>query len=112
MCRAANTQGSVSSNDLYLDIKCKLIKIPREHRLNPDCSIIAIPSLDPPTCQYEGKVIRAALKQTLNITCDIDSNPMVSYRYRPQDGAYNNADFNLFPFLVPFAFPSAEKFKI
>lgn len=23
MCRAANTQGSVSSNDLYLDIKCK-----------------------------------------------------------------------------------------
>lgn len=26
MCRAANTQGSVSSNDLYLDIKCKLIK--------------------------------------------------------------------------------------
>jgi hypothetical protein len=29
-------------------------------------------------CQYEGKVIRAALKQTLNITCDIDSNPMVS----------------------------------
>lgn len=24
MCRAANTQGSVSSNDLYLDIKCKL----------------------------------------------------------------------------------------
>lgn len=25
MCRAANTQGSVSSNDLYLDIKCKLI---------------------------------------------------------------------------------------
>lgn len=27
MCRAANTQGSVSSNDLYLDIKCELIKI-------------------------------------------------------------------------------------
>jgi Immunoglobulin domain len=26
MCRAANIQGSVSSNDLYLDIKCKLIK--------------------------------------------------------------------------------------
>lgn len=25
MCRAANVQGSVSSNDLYLDIKCKLI---------------------------------------------------------------------------------------
>lgn len=23
MCRAANTQGSVSSNDLYLDIKCE-----------------------------------------------------------------------------------------
>lgn len=23
MCRASNTQGSVSSNDLYLDIKCK-----------------------------------------------------------------------------------------
>jgi Immunoglobulin domain len=24
MCRAANSQGSVSSNDLYLDIKCEL----------------------------------------------------------------------------------------
>ena len=25
MCRAANSQGSVSSNDLYLDIKCELL---------------------------------------------------------------------------------------
>lgn len=33
---------------------------------------------DPPVCQGEGKVIRAAIRQTLNITCDIDSNPTVS----------------------------------
>ncbi|XP_070490532.1 uncharacterized protein side-V [Chironomus tepperi] len=58
MCRATNAQGSVSSNDLYLDIKY------------------------PPMCQYEGKVIRAALKQTLNITCDIDSNPMKNLKYK------------------------------
>ncbi|KAG5673612.1 hypothetical protein PVAND_003641 [Polypedilum vanderplanki] len=58
MCRASNAQGSVSSNDLYLDIKY------------------------PPICQYEGKVIRAALKQTLNITCDIDSNPMKNLKYK------------------------------
>ncbi|CRL06332.1 CLUMA_CG019078, isoform A [Clunio marinus] len=58
MCRAANTQGSVSSNDLYLDIKY------------------------PPTCQFEGKILRAALRQTLNITCDIDSNPMKNLKYK------------------------------
>lgn len=26
MCRAGNIQGSVSSNDLYLDIKCEFIQ--------------------------------------------------------------------------------------
>lgn len=40
---------------------------------------------DPPMCQYEGKVIRAALKQTLNITCDIDSNPMVRANFHYAD---------------------------
>lgn len=90
MCRATNTQGSVSSNDLYLDIKCEFFFHARKQETFPSffalfrCQHInyfyytCITITDPPMCQYEGKVIRAALKQILNITCDIDSNPLVS----------------------------------
>lgn len=87
MCRASNTQGSVSSNDLYLDIKCEFLWT--FSRMCVKCShktcrlinyfIFIIPNADPPMCLYEGKVIRAALKQILNVTCDIDSNPLVSF---------------------------------
>lgn len=91
MCRAANIQGNVSSNDLYLDIKCKSNS--DESRQSPSINLtcchptqlnswlflsVVQTNSDPPTCQFEGKVIRAALRQMLNITCDIDSNPMVS----------------------------------
>ncbi|CAO1420449.1 unnamed protein product [Diamesa hyperborea] len=68
MCRANNAQGTVSSNDLYLDIKY------------------------PPVCQSEGRIIRAALKQTLNITCDIDSNPLKNLKYK---WIFNNTIDNL-----------------
>lgn len=34
---------------------------------------------DPPVCKSEAQIIRAAVKQTVNITCDIDANPMVIY---------------------------------
>lgn len=116
MCRAGNIQGSVSSNDLYLDIKCefksetekatqwwwgehvnsKLNSIDLEASARSSAThikallywVLFLPFInknefqftDPPSCQYEGgRVIRAALKQTINITCDIDSNPMVSF---------------------------------
>lgn len=32
---------------------------------------------DPPVCAAESTIIRAALKQTVNISCEVDSNPMV-----------------------------------
>lgn len=32
---------------------------------------------DPPVCTAESTIIRAALKQTVNISCEVDSNPMV-----------------------------------
>ncbi|XP_059609040.1 hemicentin-1 [Phlebotomus argentipes] len=58
MCRSENAQGSVSSNDVYLDVKY------------------------PPICKSESTVIRAALKQTINILCDIDSNPLQNLTYK------------------------------
>ncbi|XP_036342724.1 uncharacterized protein LOC118752004, partial [Rhagoletis pomonella] len=57
-CRATNLQGSVSSNEVYLDVKY------------------------PPVCQAESTTIRAALKQTINITCQVDSNPLDNLNYR------------------------------
>ncbi|XP_055603399.1 nephrin [Uranotaenia lowii] len=63
-CRAANALGSVSSNQLYLDIKY------------------------PPGCKSEAQIIRAAVKQTVNITCDIDANPMPNLLFRWQ---FNNS---------------------
>lgn len=63
--------------------------------------------LDPPVCQSEGRIIRAALKQTLNITCDIDSNPLVSQK-----------DINWISFQFPninintFIFILIEKLKV
>ncbi|XP_058451516.1 nephrin [Malaya genurostris] len=64
MCRAANTLGTVNSNQLYLDIKY------------------------PPVCKSEAQIIRAAVKQTVNITCDIDANPMPNLLFRWQ---FNNS---------------------
>ncbi|XP_055549461.1 nephrin isoform X1 [Wyeomyia smithii] len=64
MCRAANTLGTVNSNQLYLDIKY------------------------PPVCKSETQIIRAAVKQTVNITCDIDANPMPNLLFRWQ---FNNS---------------------
>ncbi|XP_067633168.1 uncharacterized protein side-V [Eurosta solidaginis] len=57
-CRATNIQGSVSSNEVYLDVKY------------------------PPVCKSESTTIRAALKQTINITCQVDSNPLDNLNYR------------------------------
>ncbi|XP_053967380.1 nephrin [Anastrepha ludens] len=57
-CRATNIQGSVSSNEVYLDVKY------------------------PPVCKAESTTIRAALKQTINITCQVDSNPLDNLNYR------------------------------
>lgn len=64
MCKAANTLGTVPSNQLYLDIKY------------------------PPVCKSEAQIIRAAVKQTVNITCDIDANPMHNLLFRWQ---FNNS---------------------
>ncbi|GAB0086941.1 hypothetical protein DMENIID0001_011680 [Sergentomyia squamirostris] len=58
MCRSENAQGTVSSNDVYLDVKYS------------------------PVCKSESTVIRAALKQTINILCDIDSNPLQNLTYK------------------------------
>ncbi|XP_055706645.1 uncharacterized protein LOC129803854 isoform X2 [Phlebotomus papatasi] len=58
MCRSENAQGTVSSNDVYLDVKY------------------------PPICKSDSTVIRAALKQTINILCDIDSNPLQNLTYK------------------------------
>ncbi|XP_016947465.1 uncharacterized protein LOC108022831 [Drosophila biarmipes] len=57
-CRASNLQGSVSSNEVYLDVKY------------------------PPVCKSESTVIRAALKQTINITCEVDANPLDNLNYK------------------------------
>uniref|UniRef100_A0A182PKC6 Ig-like domain-containing protein n=1 Tax=Anopheles epiroticus TaxID=199890 RepID=A0A182PKC6_9DIPT len=64
MCRASNSEGTVNSNQLYLDIKY------------------------PPVCKSEAQIIRAAVKQTVNITCDIDANPMPNLLFRWQ---FNNS---------------------
>ncbi|EAT42917.1 AAEL005560-PA, partial [Aedes aegypti] len=64
MCKAANTLGTVNSNQLYLDIKY------------------------PPVCKLEAQIMRAAVKQTVNITCDIDANPMHNLLFRWQ---FNNS---------------------
>lgn len=80
MCKAANTLGTVNSNQLYLDIKY------------------------PPICKSEAQIMRAAVKQTVNITCDIDANPMHNLLFRWQFNnslesmvelpPYTNAEFN------------------
>ncbi|XP_073845345.1 sidestep V [Musca autumnalis] len=57
-CRATNIQGSVSSNEVYLDVKY------------------------PPVCKSESTIIRAALKQTINITCQVDANPLDNLNYK------------------------------
>ncbi|XP_017005891.2 neural cell adhesion molecule 1-A [Drosophila takahashii] len=57
-CRASNLQGSVSSNEVYLDVKY------------------------PPVCKSESTIIRAALKQTINITCEVDANPLDNLNYK------------------------------
>ncbi|XP_043644831.1 uncharacterized protein LOC122614334 isoform X2 [Drosophila teissieri] len=57
-CRATNLQGSVSSNEVYLDVKY------------------------PPVCKSESTIIRAALKQTINITCEVDANPVDNLNYK------------------------------
>ncbi|XP_061386178.1 uncharacterized protein LOC133321095, partial [Musca vetustissima] len=57
-CRATNIQGSVSSNEVYLDVKY------------------------PPVCKAESTIIRAALKQTINITCQVDANPLANLNYK------------------------------
>ncbi|XP_059225084.1 uncharacterized protein LOC106085562 [Stomoxys calcitrans] len=57
-CRATNLQGSVSSNEVYLDVKY------------------------PPVCKSESTIIRAALKQTINITCQVDANPLDNLNYK------------------------------
>ncbi|KAH8252583.1 hypothetical protein KR032_000656, partial [Drosophila birchii] len=57
-CRATNLQGSVSSNEVYLDVKY------------------------PPVCKSESTIIRAALKQTINITCEVDANPLDNLNYK------------------------------
>ncbi|XP_055919281.1 uncharacterized protein LOC129951237 [Eupeodes corollae] len=57
-CLATNIQGSVSSNEVFLDVKY------------------------PPICEAESTVIRAAIKQTLNITCLVDSNPLYNLQYK------------------------------
>ncbi|KAM7345261.1 sidestep V [Cochliomyia hominivorax] len=57
-CRATNIQGSVSSNEVYLDVKY------------------------PPVCKSDSTIIRAALKQTINITCQVDANPLDNLNYK------------------------------
>ncbi|KAH8305876.1 hypothetical protein KR018_000382, partial [Drosophila ironensis] len=57
-CRAGNLQGSVSSNEVYLDVKY------------------------PPVCKSDSTIIRAALKQTINITCEVDANPLDNLNYK------------------------------
>ncbi|ALC41329.1 CG34371 [Drosophila busckii] len=57
-CRATNLQGSVSSNEVYLDVKY------------------------PPVCKSDSRIIRAALKQTINITCEVDANPVDNLNYK------------------------------
>ncbi|XP_002092571.3 uncharacterized protein LOC6531784 [Drosophila yakuba] len=67
-CRATNLQGSVSSNEVYLDVKY------------------------PPVCKSESTIIRAALKQTINITCEVDANPVDNLNYKWH---FNNSLENL-----------------
>lgn len=38
--------------------------------------------LDPPVCKSESTIIRAALKQTINITCEVDANPLDNLNYK------------------------------
>ncbi|KAL5288106.1 hypothetical protein ACFFRR_008764 [Megaselia abdita] len=57
-CRASNAQGSVSSNDVHVDVKYA------------------------PVCKAESTVIRAALKQTIRIPCDVDANPLYNLTYK------------------------------
>lgn len=57
-CLATNIQGSVSSNEVYLDVKYS------------------------PVCEAETTIIKAALKQTINITCLVDSNPFYDLNYK------------------------------
>lgn len=37
---------------------------------------------DPPVCKSESTIIRAALKQTINITCQVDANPLDNLNYK------------------------------
>uniref|UniRef100_A0A1A9WIC2 Ig-like domain-containing protein n=1 Tax=Glossina brevipalpis TaxID=37001 RepID=A0A1A9WIC2_9MUSC len=67
-CRATNIQGSVSSNEVYLDVKY------------------------PPVCKSDSTIIRAAVKQTINITCQVDSNPLDYLNYKWH---FNNSLENL-----------------
>ncbi|EDS42055.1 conserved hypothetical protein [Culex quinquefasciatus] len=163
MCKAANTLGTVTSNQLYLDIKCNYSppalpclpvqytpapppptgnfrqkdaitiinhaythvghKATQTHththtRTHTNSLLLARevfsslhgiptwrtvsrnrqpeeshlpdtePARDPPVCKSEAQIIRAAVKQTVNITCDIDANPMPNLLFRWQ---FNNS---------------------
>ncbi|XP_055845116.1 uncharacterized protein LOC129911368 [Episyrphus balteatus] len=57
-CLATNIQGSVSSNEVYLDVKYS------------------------PICEAQSTIIRAAIKQTINITCSVDSNPLYDLNFK------------------------------
>ncbi|KNC28310.1 hypothetical protein FF38_05180 [Lucilia cuprina] len=37
---------------------------------------------NPPVCKSDSTIIRAALKQTINITCQVDSNPLDNLNYK------------------------------
>lgn len=51
--------------------------------LTPPCFSLCTCSLpDPPVCKSESTIIRAALKQTINITCEVDANPVDNLNYK------------------------------
>ncbi|KAH8354979.1 hypothetical protein KR093_003272, partial [Drosophila rubida] len=82
-CRATNLQGSVSSNEVFLDVKY------------------------PPVCKSESTIIRAALKQTINITCEVDANPVdnLNYKWHFNNSLESLIELPVLAHLVPATLP-------
>ncbi|XP_062129789.1 uncharacterized protein LOC133841379 isoform X1 [Drosophila sulfurigaster albostrigata] len=82
-CRATNLQGSVSSNEVFLDVKY------------------------PPVCKSDSTIIRAALKQTINITCEVDANPLdnLNYKWHFNNSLESLIELPVLAHLVPATLP-------
>lgn len=62
---------------------------------------------DPPVCKSDSTIIRAALKQTINITCEVDANPLdnLNYKWHFNNSLESLIELPMLAQLVPATLP-------